>query len=86
LLIYPDLPRILPQRCKIRITELRMSAASFLNAQGFGLLTSDLLGVFAQHRKIGIIELKMGVGEFRPLGIGAGQLCEPEQAYKRQNN
>ena len=69
---------MLPKRCKIRIVELRMRALAFLNARKFGLSTSDLLGVFAQHRKIRIIELKMGVGEFRLLGIGAGQLCEPE--------
>jgi hypothetical protein len=78
--------RILAHRCKVRIVELRMRALAFLNAHEVGLLTSDLLSVLAQHRKIGIIELRMGVprlievGELRLLGIGAGQLCEAEQA------
>jgi hypothetical protein len=78
--------RILAQRCKVRIAELRMRAVAFLNALEFRLVSSDLLGVLAQHRKIGIIKLGMGVpgfievGELRLLGIGAGQLCEAEQA------
>jgi hypothetical protein len=74
------LRRILAQRRKVHIIELGKKELAFLNAHEFGLFTSDLLGVFAQHRKIRIIGLKMGVGEFRPLGIGSGQLCEPEQA------